>query len=243
MKETLVLTLKLFIITTVVAVLLGTVNMITEPIIAENTIKATNDTMKELLPDADKFDLDGTEIPEPKESGVIVGDVNCGMKSDGTVVGYVISAVCQEGYGGDISVMVSIDNDCKVIKAKVTAMDETPGLGAKSQSDWIDGYDGLGQGIEVNKNGSADSAEYKIDAISGATITSKAVTKAVNATLDAARVVIDDNSGLAVLNDGETTVAEDTEVIEDTEKIETEDIENAEEAKTTEDDAKEGGAE
>ena len=65
-------------------------------------------------------------------------------------------------------------------------MSETPGLGAKSQSDWIDQYTGLGQDIQVDKNGSAASAEYKVEAISGATITSKAVTKAVNCALGAA---------------------------------------------------------
>ena len=149
--------------------------------------------MKELLPEADKFEKDGTKLPEP-ESGVTVDGIYAGMLNDGTIVGYVASAVCGEGYGGDIVVMVGIDSECKVTKAKVTEMSETPGLGAKSQSDWIDQYIGLGQDIQVDKNGSAASAEYKVEAISGATITSKAVTKAVNASLDAARVVIEDNN-------------------------------------------------
>ncbi|MCI5892176.1 MAG: RnfABCDGE type electron transport complex subunit G [Clostridiales bacterium] len=198
MKDTAILTVKLLLITAIVAALLGAVNMITKPIIAENAEKSTNETMKELLPDADKFDLDGTKIPDSKDPAVTVGKVYCGLKDDGTVVGYVASAVCSEGYGGDITVMVGVDPDCRITQAKVTEMDETPGLGAKSQSDWIDQYSGLGENIQVNKNGSAASAEYKIDAISGATITSKAVTKAVNAVLDAVRVVIDDNAPAAL---------------------------------------------
>lgn len=199
MKETVILTVKLFVITAIVAVLLGAVNMVTEPIIATNNEKTFQDNMKELLPEADEFDLDGTKLPEEKEAGVKVGDVYCGMSGD-EVKGYVTSVVCSEGYGGDIEVMVGITSDdgkAKVAKAKVTAMSETPGLGAKSQSEWIDQYDGLGAGIEVDKNGSAASAEYKVDAISGATITSKAVTKAVNAALDAVQAVIDDNAGTA----------------------------------------------
>ena len=183
MKETATLTIKLLLITAIVAALLGGVNMVTSPIIAKNTEAAFNENMKELLPEADKFEKDGTKLPEP-ESGVTVDGIYAGMLNDGTIVGYVASAVCGEGYGGDIVVMVGIDSECKVTKAKVTEMSETPGLGAKSQSDWIDQY----------KNGSAASAEYKVEAISGATITSKAVTKAVNASLDAARVVIDDNN-------------------------------------------------
>lgn len=198
MKETVVLTVKLFVITAIVAVLLGAVNMVTEPIIAQNNEKTFQDNMKELLPAADRFDLDGTKLPPEKEEGVKVSDVYCGLDGD-DVVGYVTSAICSEGYGGDIEVMVGIKEDngtAKVAKVKVTAMSETPGLGAKSQSDWINQYDGLGGGIEVNKNGSAASAEYKVDAISGATITSKAVTKAVNAAIDAVQAVIDDNAAV-----------------------------------------------
>lgn len=231
MKDTLVLTVKLLVITAIVAALLGVVNMVTSPIIAENAVKSTNETMKELLPDADKFELDGTEVPESDDAAVTVGDVNCGLKNDGSVAGYVISAVCSEGYGGDISVMVSIDNDCKVIKAKVTEMSETPGLGAKSQSDWINGYSGLGQGIEVSKNGSAANAEYKIDAISGATITSKAVTKAVNAALDTARIVIDDN----------TPVLSGEESLENTEALEGA-ADSEDDAEASEPTDEEGGA-
>lgn len=199
MRETIVLTVKLFVITAIVAVLLGVVNMVTEPIIAQNNEKTFQDNMKELLPDADRFDLDGTKLPPEKEEGVKVSDVYCGLEGD-NILGYVTSVVCTEGYGGDIDVMVGVRDDngaAKIAKVKVTAMSETPGLGAKSQSDWINQYDGLGAGIEVDKNGSAASAEYKVDAISGATITSKAVTKAVNAAIDAVQAVIDDNTAAA----------------------------------------------
>lgn len=199
MRETIVLTVKLFVITAIVAVLLGAVNMVTEPIIAQNNEKTFQDNMKELLPAADRFDLDGTKLPPEKEEGVKVSDVYCGLEGD-NIVGYVTSVVCTEGYGGDIDVMVGVRDDngaAKIAKVKVTAMSETPGLGAKSQSDWINQYDGLGAGIEVDKNGSAASAEYKVDAISGATITSKAVTKAVNAAIDAVQAVIDDNTAAA----------------------------------------------
>lgn len=220
MKDTAILTVKLLLITAIVAALLGAVNMITEPIIAENAEKSTNDTMRELLPEADKFDLDGTKIPESEDPAVTVGEVYCGLKEDGTVVGYVSSAVCSEGYGGDIVVMVGVDPDCKVTKAKVTEMSETPGLGAKSQSEWIDQFSGLSQNIQVSKNGSAAGAEYKVDAISGATITSNAVTKAVNAVLDAVRVVIDDNTQVIpdsdeFVSEGELTEDSSEEIIED----------------------------
>ena len=57
MKETATLTIKLLLITAIVAALLGGVNMVTSPIIAKNTEAAFNENMKELLPEADKFDM------------------------------------------------------------------------------------------------------------------------------------------------------------------------------------------
>lgn len=251
MKETATLTIKLLLITAIVAALLGGVNMVTSPIIAENTEAAFNENMKELLPEADKFEKDGTKLPEP-ESGVTVDGIYAGMLDDGTVVGYVASAVCGEGYGGDIVVMVGIDSDCKATKAKVTEMSETPGLGAKSQSEWIDQYSGLGQDIQVDKNGSAASAEYKVEAISGATITSKAVTKAINASLDAARVVIDDNMPPAeevenneILDENQNEEGQpsaEPELIDSETEANQEDSENTEEVTADNNEDVEGGA-
>lgn len=251
MKETATLTIKLLLITAIVAALLGGVNMVTSPIIAENTEAAFNENMKELLPEADKFEKDGTKLPEP-ESGVTVDGIYAGMLDDGTIVGYVASAVCGEGYGGDIVVMLGIDSDCKVTKAKVTEMSETPGLGAKSQSEWIDQYSGLGQDIQVDKNGSAASAEYKVEAISGATITSKAVTKAINASLDAARVVIDDNmppseevennENLDENQSEEGQPSAEPELIDSETEANQEDSENSEEVTADNNEDVEGGA-
>lgn len=251
MKETATLTIKLLLITAIVAALLGGVNMVTSPIIAKNTEAAFNENMKELLPEADKFEKDGTKLPEP-ESGVTVNGIYAGMLNDGTIVGYVASAVCGEGYGGDIVVMVGIDSDCKVTKAKVTEMSETPGLGAKSQSEWIDQYSGLGQDIQVDKNGSAASAEYKVEAISGATITSKAVTKAINASLDATRVVIDDNippaeevennENLDENQSDESQPSTEPELIDSETEANQEDSENSEEVTADNNEDVEGGA-
>lgn len=207
MKEISILTIKLFVITAIVAALLGTVNMVTEPIIAQNGETSFDETMKVLLPDADKFDLDGTKLPETPSS-IKVDKVYCGIGSDGEVVGYVTSAISAEGYGGDIGVMVGVDKDGKITSVEVTSMNETPGLGAKASGEWINQFSNLGGDIKVDINGSAGNAEYKVEAISGATITSDAVTKAVNAAVEAIQVVIDDNSDSP--EDGEDKEDKDT---------------------------------
>ena len=182
MKNILSLTLKLLLITAVVAGALGAINMVTAPIIAENSQKEFELSMTEVLPGASDFEEVENLDYTPSENGVKVESLYTAGDS-----GYVASAVCSEGYGGDVTVMVGIDSEFNVKKIKVMEMSETPGLGAKAQDeDFASQYDGLGYGIKVDKNGSAAGAEYKISAISGATITSKAVTKAVNAAIEAA---------------------------------------------------------
>ncbi|MEG1880216.1 MAG: FMN-binding protein [Oscillospiraceae bacterium] len=176
MKDTAILTLKLFVITAIVATLLGAVNMITKPIIASNAEKTFNEAMKEVLPNAKaefkEFNINDLELPS---DGVKVLSVYTD-----NVEGFVVSVKCTEGYGGDV----------EVSKVKIMSMSETPGLGAKAQEpEFIDQFANLNGEIMVDKNGSAANAESKVEAISGATITSKAVTKAVNAALEVTEAI------------------------------------------------------
>ena len=182
MNETIKLAIKLFVITAVVAALLAVVNMVTEPLIEANNERTFNETMSEVLPEAEEFEEVDVEIT-PEDDAVAVDSVYAGRS--GGDVGYVVTAVCSEGYGGDITVMTGINSDFTVNKAEVTEMDETPGLGAKAQGEWIDQFQGLSEDIEIDKNGSAQT-DNKVEAISGATITSRAVTKAVNESIKAA---------------------------------------------------------
>ena len=180
MKEISVLTVKLLLICAIVSALLAGVNSITKPIIAENEQKNFEIAMQEVLPEASGFkEVDPGDYP-PSETGVTLDSL---YRADNG--GYVVSTVCSEGYGGDVSVMVGITKDLTINQVKIMSMSETPGLGAKaSEPEFIGQYDGLSAGITVVKN--TTPADNQIEAISGATITSKAVTKAVNAALEAA---------------------------------------------------------
>ncbi|MEG1779241.1 MAG: RnfABCDGE type electron transport complex subunit G, partial [Oscillospiraceae bacterium] len=162
------------------------VNMITKPIIASNAEKTFNEAMKEVLPNAKaefkEFNINDLELPS---DGVKVLSVYTD-----NVEGFVVSVKCTEGYGGDVEVMVGVTEDLKVSKVKIMSMSETPGLGAKAQEpEFIDQFANLNGEIMVDKNGSAANAESKVEAISGATITSKAVTKAVNAALEVTEAI------------------------------------------------------
>ncbi len=180
MKEILTLTVKLLLICAVVTGLLAAVNYVTEPIIAENNQKKFELSMAEVLPDAGSFIPVSVQGFTPSESGVAVESIYSGQTG-----GYVVSAVCAEGYGGDIEVMVGITAEEKVSQVKIMSMSETPGLGAKAETpEFTNQYRGHLRGISVVKNGG--TSDNQIAAISGATVTSKAVTKAVNAALEAA---------------------------------------------------------
>ncbi|MEE1013547.1 MAG: RnfABCDGE type electron transport complex subunit G [Clostridia bacterium] len=191
MKEISVLTVKLLLICAIVSALLAGVNSITKPIIAENEQKNFEIAMQEVLPEASGFEEVALSDYTPSETGVILDSL---YQADNG--GYVVSTVCSEGYGGDVSVMVGITKDLAVNQVKIMSMSETPGLGAKaSEPEFIGQYDGLSAGIAVVKN--TTPADNQIEAISGATITSKAVTKAVNTALEAAEKVNTSKGGAA----------------------------------------------
>ncbi len=180
-RETFTLMAKLGIICIIVSGLLAYVNSITAPVISANDQKTFEASMSEVLPNGGSFTEEKISFT-PDESGVELSSI---YKAENG--GYVATAVCHEGYGGDITVMVGIKDDMTVNKIKIMSLSETAGLGAKSDTpEFMNQYNGLKNGISVVKNNGGSAADNTISAISGATITSKAVTKAVNCALQAA---------------------------------------------------------
>lgn len=90
-----------------------------------------------------------------------------------------------KGYGGDVSVMTAVKPDGTI--AGVAILDvsnETPGLGQNAAKEsFYSQYAGLKKGVSLLKNG-AKAENNEVDAVTGATITSTAVTRAVNTALD-----------------------------------------------------------
>lgn len=185
--------LSIFAITLVAVLLLAVVNQVTRDPIAKAEIDARNQTYSEVFADAKDFkDLDMSEEEIVKNGEKALSDadiasceINNAMKAvDGdTVLGYVIAATSKNGYGGKIQIAVGINNDGEITGFSVISHNETAGLGAKSKDDpeFAAQFKGktASESIEVIKGGGATGNQ--IDAISGATITSKAVTEATNA--------------------------------------------------------------
>lgn len=178
MKEILKLGVILTVICAVAAFALGFTNQMTSGAIADQAALSSTNMRKELLADANKFE----EIKEDFNAP-LVREVYKGLK-DGQVVGYTIKTA-PSGYGGEVEVMVGISTEGNITAVSIGNHTETPGLGAIAKDDsFNDQYDGksVSKNLEVIKNGTPQ--DNQIVAISGATITSDAVTTGVNAAIE-----------------------------------------------------------
>ena len=159
-------------ITLICALLLGAVNQVTAPKIAENQKAIRDAAMAEIIPVAEFTDLE-TTVAGDKTAPAITGVYEATV--GGETVGYCVE-VAPSGFGGTLTMIVGVNTDGTIAGAKVNSHGETPGLGAKSQSDWINQYAGMAAdgSLAVTKDGGT------VTPITGATITSRAVTLGVN---------------------------------------------------------------
>ncbi len=185
-KDALVLTL----ITLIAGVLLGATYGATKVKIEETNRAATMKAYAAVVK-ADKYDEDsGKELlAKAVTDGTIAADnggcellsVAYAEDASDKIVGYIVTAQTN-GYGGYDKVVVGIGADLKVTGISYPeALPETPGLGQKAtQESFYGQFAGKGSKLKVVKSGQGSGADDEIDAISGATITSKAVTNTVN---------------------------------------------------------------
>jgi electron transport complex protein RnfG len=102
------------------------------------------------------------------------------------LLGYVVEG-SGSGYADRITALIGLGSDLETITGvSVIQQMETPGLGDKITGPWADQFAGksVEPPLEVVKNGSASAENHRIDAISGATISSRAVTNIVNQTVE-----------------------------------------------------------
>jgi electron transport complex protein RnfG len=192
MRDMLKPTLSLFIICLAVAFALAFVNSITKDTIEQRIILDAQEQRKLVLSEADSFKL--TEGWEDKDESGLIREVYEAYSSD-TFVGYVFSAF-QVGFGGEIPVTVGINTEGKITGVKVGSNEETPGLGSKAASDdflvqYMDKE--INQKFTVVKVPAKDDSE--IQAVSGATISSVAVTDAVSASSELGSKLLQEQDG------------------------------------------------
>ena len=190
--------IALFIITLVAGILLGAVYMITKDPIAKAEEEATNKAYAAVYKDAEFASDDAvTKAVESFQSDVAAGKIDAAYtdvelieartaSSGGSQAGYVIK-VSGKGYGGAVTIALGITNEGEILGIQILdASNETPGLGQNStKEDWNSQYVGMtsDKTLSVVKDGSGSQDNGTINSISGATITSNAVTRAVNVAL------------------------------------------------------------
>ena len=183
----------LFAITLISGLILGFVYDITKAPIAAAAKAAKNEAYAVVFPDAKDFEESDAETAKIAETAdeisgkgfghVTIDEVVDAKDASGNNVGRVITATSKDGYNGTVQLSVGIKSDGTVVGITFLTLAETPGLGMRAgEKDFYSQY--------ANKNtkefklvkGSA-SGDNEIAAISGSTITSSAVTNAVNAAL------------------------------------------------------------
>lgn len=190
LKDALVLCL----ITLVAAVLLGFVNEMTKDRIAQQKAEKKEAAYREVYPEAASIVTDNTAVAEKvqtaakllKENGfesISIDEAGLALDTSGELLGYVMTITTKKGYGGAITMTMGYRLDGAITGIAFVTLNETPGFGMKAnEAAFKDQFVGK-NAFELVYVKTGAAAEDEIDAISGATITTKAVTGAVNAGL------------------------------------------------------------
>ncbi|MFR5875855.1 MAG: RnfABCDGE type electron transport complex subunit G [Eubacterium sp.] len=180
--------LALLLITLVAGLALAFVNEITKNPIEEAENQARLDAYSVVFDGAEFADESDIAKVSDLELDCEINDVLTAKDESGDTIGYVMSVTSHSGYGGDIQIAIGISSQSDTITGfTVLSHSETAGLGAKcTEEEFKNQFSGKSSrsgGIAYVKGGGA-SSDTEIDAISGATITSSAVTDAVNAAIE-----------------------------------------------------------
>ncbi len=179
MKSTLLnMTAVLFGITLVASAGVGVVNMITEEPIAQAELAAKNEALNKVLPAFDNQEVVELEIDD-------MPIVTYVASKDDEVVGYAVETMSKQGFGGAINLMVGFTPEGRVINVNVLKQTETPGLGTKMTEEGNPLIRSIkGQMLEQKKLVAGKLAVRKdggdVDALTAATISSRAYVDAIN---------------------------------------------------------------
>lgn len=180
--------LSLFIICLITTLCLAVVNSITKDTIADRALSDAEEQRKLVFSDADSFKkLEG--VADKDESGLIQEVYAAYSAQD--LIGYVFNAA-PKGYGGEIAVTVGVSNDKKITGVRVGNNSETPGLGSKTANkEFTDQFQEKDISSEIVVVKRPASQNNEIQAVSGATISTNAVTRAVQASAGLAEKLLD----------------------------------------------------
>lgn len=164
------ITINLAITCLISGAILAAAYFITHPIALEKAKMLKDLSMQSLVPDADTF-----TVAEDNKDIYIATD-------NGKLIAYVVASD-SKGYAGSIEMLVAVTPEGKVIDFSITKSNETPGLGSKaSEPAFKDQFAGKTSDVLIVTKDSSNTEN--IQAMTGATITSRAVTKGIKEAVD-----------------------------------------------------------
>ena len=188
-------TLALTVITLVSGLLLGLVNDITAGPIASQQAKEKEEAYKAVFADAASFETvtsgEDTDLESYLDENGFkaqnIAEVMLAKDDQGNELGYAFTVTTSEGYGGDIQFAMGVQDDGTLNGISILSISETAGLGMRATTDDFKNQfkDKNVEKFTYTKTGATSDDE--IDALSGATITTNAMTNGVNAGLAAVR--------------------------------------------------------
>lgn len=192
MKNTIVKdTIAITLITLIAGLALGVVQDITADPIAKQEAMAKEKAYKAVFADADSFEAVITGEDESLEAFLdengygaqTINEVMLAKDASGSELGYAFTVTTSEGYGGDIKFAMGVKDDGTLNGISILSIGETAGLGMKATTEEFKSQfkDKKVDKFEYTKTGA--EADNQIDALSGATVTTNAMTNGVNAGL------------------------------------------------------------
>lgn len=174
----------LFAITLISGLLLGLVYQVTAEPRREQQERKIREACQAVFAQAEQFEeidyaVSETLSQQLAKNGVRIGTVYQAMDAAGSSLGYVIETTSGEGYGGNITLYAGITDDGILNGVSILSISETPGLGMRAGEVLVPQFTDK-SAVEFTYTKTGSQSDSEIDAISGATITTKAVTNAVN---------------------------------------------------------------
>lgn len=164
---------------------IGVTQVLTQERIEQQEAEARYSALREVIPEDSYTNTLGTDkiaLPDNEELGTEAGDKAFLALKDGRVTGVILPVTAPDGYSGDIDLILGINREGELTGVRVTQHAETPGLGdaiEASRSDWILDFKDHSLDNPPPEEWHVAPDDGRFDALSGATITSRAVVRAV----------------------------------------------------------------
>jgi len=178
--------LLLTVLCLIVSLMLAATYEITKDPIARQQQEAALLQKQNIFPEGKEFVnivLSDAQMEDMDAEKIAVEEISAAKNDSGNVIGYVF-VTSSRGYAGNIVATTGIDTKGHIIMVSATAADDTPGLGKRvEEKGFLSQFTGLDTNIPTSVSAGTDT--QKIDGISGATISSRAASSAVNTAMHA----------------------------------------------------------